>query len=921
MPRSRALPLLAFIAALVALLAGCGGSSSSSAVDVSAGSTTSTSSASSTGSIAVTTAFAAAKSAADAPAGSASVRVSIVQNGQLLISAGLVNPSVFPRSGGNRQTDIVSNVPPGTWDVLVETLDPSGTVNAVNARSVTVVSGQVATDDATALQAVTGLVLTPSSAAVAVGGSTDLEAVATLADASTTSVTVSATFSSNNEAAATVSNAIGSQGQVRGVAAGTAMVSAAYAGRSASSTVTVSGTTPPPTPSPTPSPTTVNVTANTDLSTWTNRETGEQLYEVATDPSTGTTVVVGATGFIARVDANGALARIPTVPTTNSLLSVAWLGGTVKQFVAVGANQTILHSADGLTWTAASSNPLPSPANTLNRVIAYTNGTASGFLAVGKAFAGKGWILQSSDGDVWNDVSVAANNVDYLDVAYGSDFGTAPGVPMFEIVNSSQQGLYQQPAANAAPTAGGWAMVGGITHPGSTAVTFARSGTTGFFMLAGAGGWVDVNAAQTFTTSPGDMWSACSAPQINPGTPPNVSSLAYGNVAGKDTISFTGGAGEIYVDDSYSAVNSGHAYVQGSAQGGTPVRTYAQRFEAVRFLGAQFVAVGDGGAVAVSSDGKAYDVKHVSSLSPIVGMTVGSVGGTPLYVAIGARDPFAEVPDTALIENSTDGIHWTQVADSKVASKDLAAVCFGSGRFVAITNDGTVTTSTDGVTWALAPTPPTNHNYRAVTAGMLGSSVKFVAVGNGWVATSDDGLTWSESAAGQSFMNAVAYGRTGTVDTFVAVAQGGTTAWSTDLATWTNVAAAGTQDLLAVTFAGSQFVAVGANGRVETSPDGLTFTDQGSHGGTFRAVTYVSTPDGKGAFQAIVAVGTSGGLATSADGVTWTSRNSATGDSLQAVCVSTVEATALDPVTNVTTRTFTNTFVAGGSANTIITNP
>jgi hypothetical protein len=56
----------------------------------------------------------------------------------------------------------------------------------------------------------------------------------------------------------------------------------------------------------------------------------------------------------------------------------------------VGSHKAIIHSADGVTWTAASSNPLPSPANSLYRVISYTNGTASGFVAVGSAFAGKG---------------------------------------------------------------------------------------------------------------------------------------------------------------------------------------------------------------------------------------------------------------------------------------------------------------------------------------------------------------------------------------------------------------------------------------------------------------------------------------------------------------------------------------------------
>jgi hypothetical protein len=228
------------------------------------------------------------------------------------------------------------------------------------------------------------------------------------------------------------------------------------------------------------------------------------------------------------------------------------------------------------------------------------------------------------------------------------------------------------------------------------------------------------------------------------------------------------------------------------------------------------------------------------------------------------------------------------------------------------------------VSWTLATTPPTNHGYLGVTFVFLGSQGTYVAVGNGWVATSVDGLAWSQTNVGAAAMNGVAYGRIGATDPFVAVAKGGSTSWSTDLQKWTTVASSQTDDLYAVVLAGTRFIAVGANGRVQQSADGMTFTDVGAFSDAthaFRGVAYVSTPQGSGAFTGYVAVGDSGAVYTSTDATTRSANAKAAGlnaQSLRAITVGTTITSELDTETNVTTHTYTHLFVAVGNNNTVL---
>ncbi len=104
---------------------------------------------------------------------------------------------------------------------------------------------------------------------------------------------------------------------------------------------------------------------------------------------------------------------------------------------------------------------------------------------------------------------------------------------------------------------------------------------------------------------------------------------------------------------------------------------------------------------------------------------------------------------------------------------------------------------------------------------------------------------------------------------FVAVGALGTVVTSPDGASWTLQNQASTTDLAGVAWSGGQLVAVGQAGTIVTSPDGVTWTSH-SWGVPFDLLDVVW------ANAQFVAVGYGGEILTSPDGATWTSRSSPT---------------------------------------------
>lgn len=179
---------------------------------------------------------------------------------------------------------------------------------------------------------------------------------------------------------------------------------------------------------------------------------------------------------------------------------------------------------------------------------------------------------------------------------------------------------------------------------------------------------------------------------------------------------------------------------------------------------------------------------------------------------------------------------------------------------------------------------------------------KFVAWQNNSaiVATSLDGITWTSGALpSTNFWSSMSYN--GSVYVIVA-ANGGNTAavaTSSDGLTWTARTASSAQTWNSVTYGGGLFVAVaGGTTTAMTSPDGITWTSRTMPSASqWTAVTY-----GGGLF---VAVSQSTAGATSTDGITWTARTMPSAVLWSAIAYSgtTFVAVANDPTTTYATST------------------
>jgi hypothetical protein len=137
------------------------------------------------------------------------------------------------------------------------------------------------------------------------------------------------------------------------------------------------------------------------------------------------------------------------------------------------------------------------------------------------------------------------------------------------------------------------------------------------------------------------------------------------------------------------------------------------------------------------------------------------------------------------------------------------------------------------------------------------------------------------------------------------------TSTTTDGSSWTSQTSSfGSDVIYGVASDGvSQYVAVGAAGKLATSPDGITWTQRTS---SFGGDTILGISYGDGYW---VAVGDAGKVATSTDGITWTQRTSGTPNQISSVAYGNglfalggsggYLATAPDPTSTWTSRTST----------------
>jgi hypothetical protein len=171
--------------------------------------------------------------------------------------------------------------------------------------------------------------------------------------------------------------------------------------------------------------------------------------------------------------------------------------------------------------------------------------------------------------------------------------------------------------------------------------------------------------------------------------------------------------------------------------------------------------------------------------------------------------------------------HWRTPEGT---GRNLHAIAFGLGRFIAVGDGGTIVTTVDGLEWQ----PVDSGAFEGLRAVRFLNN-QFVAVGEfGAVYVSLDGFAWWPYPTGFFHdLNDITFGN----GLYVAVGDGGAVMTSPNLLDW-DARVLGNRPLLGVAFGNGSFVAVGGTMRDEddiaglilTSPNGQVWSSRNARG-------------------------------------------------------------------------------------------
>lgn len=246
-----------------------------------------------------------------------------------------------------------------------------------------------------------------------------------------------------------------------------------------------------------------------------------------------------------------------------------------------------------------------------------------------------------------------------------------------------------------------------------------------------------------------------------------------------------------------------------------------------------FAAVGAGGAIFTSTDGKNWTPQTspvTTDLYAVTGYAANQNNPTNpalRWVAVGAGGASLY---------SLNGSDWNVGRAYDLANPALRSLTHVAGTFLAVGDSGTILSSTDGITWT-SHTSNTTNNLNGVTRGNF-----YIAVGDGGkILTSADGNTWTSiTTSPPTTANLRQVTSFGSI--IVAVGDGGTIVTSIDSGTtWTSRTQSGTPNLVGVAAEShlkandvvdpalgfipyAQFVAVDSSGNAYTSTNGNSWS-------------------------------------------------------------------------------------------------
>ena len=170
-------------------------------------------------------------------------------------------------------------------------------------------------------------------------------------------------------------------------------------------------------------------------------------------------------------------------------------------------------------------------------------------------------------------------------------------------------------------------------------------------------------------------------------------------------------------------------------------------FKGIAYGNGTFVAIGDEGTLAYSTDGVTWTNKVLygghHNFETIC------YDGTK-FIALGHND---ELPYRVINAYSEDGIIWSTDKDIVVPARTIIYdVIYANNKYVAVGTNGVILYSEDAITWNAG----VSENMRGLNSIAYGNG-KFVAVGGGVILYSEDGINWTVVAGVEASTYIVEY--------------------------------------------------------------------------------------------------------------------------------------------------------------------
>ncbi|MCX7747947.1 MAG: dockerin type I domain-containing protein [Clostridia bacterium] len=244
----------------------------------------------------------------------------------------------------------------------------------------------------------------------------------------------------------------------------------------------------------------------------------------------------------------------------------------------------------------------------------------------------------------------------------------------------------------------------------------------------------------------------------------------------------------------------------------TRITPKLQDLHGVVWNGREYAAIGPFGNVLKSYDGLKWDpaVSHT-----IYDQAYKIVWGNGKYVAVGGYKG-SSTPSIVWgnLFISTDLIFWQQGIGGELNL--IHDITFGD-KFVAVGDYGSVYYSKDGERWE--GTGIKYDGVRKHLRSIIWANGKYITVGDGCTAVSEDGINWTSMSI-NFYLKDVAYNG----KEYIAVGDNGIILSSVDGLNWEKrFDQAGTY-FRTVLWAGDQFITAGQGGIIYTSPDGIAWS-------------------------------------------------------------------------------------------------